>query len=134
MVPPAINPNLPMRIWGGAGSSFVVNNNSVRKEKAVAFLKWLTEKDQQAYLSKATKNLPANRYAIAQIPEILSDFAKVMDETTHPTVWPYNENSLVVEAFDKGIQAIVIGEKTPEQVAKDVQQIKEREMKKARAR
>ncbi len=132
MLPPPVNPDLPMRIWGGAGSSFVVNNASPRKDKAIAFLKWLTQKDQQAFLSFTTKNLPSNREALASIPAILSEFASVMDMTTHPTIWPYNENALVIEKFDKGIQSIIIGEKTPAEVAREVQQIKERELKKAK--
>ena len=37
MLPPPVNPHLPMRIWGGAGSSLVVNNASPRKDKAIAF-------------------------------------------------------------------------------------------------
>ena len=134
MLPPAINPDMPMRIWGGAGSSFVVNNSSTHKQKAIDFLKWLTAKDQQAYLAKETRNLPANRKALKDIPSILSEFASVTDNTTHPTIWPINENSLVVEAFDKGIQSIIIGEKSPEQVAKEVQTIKERELKKSQKR
>ena len=128
MLPPPVNPNRPMLIWGGAGSSFVVNNHSSRKEKAIAFLKWLTAKKQQVYLAKETKNLPSNKDALTAIPAILSDFAKTMDNTTHPTTWKYNENSLVAEKFGKGIQSIIIGEKTPEQVAKEVQAVKEKEM------
>ena len=134
MMPPSVNKNLPMRIWGGAGSSFVVNNNSTRKDKAVAFLKWLTAKDQQVYLAEATKNLPSNKEALATIPKILSEFASAMDFTTHPTIWKHNENALVIETFDKGIQLIIIGEKTPEEAAKDVQAVKERELKKDRER
>jgi hypothetical protein len=34
---------------------------------------------------------------------------------------------VVVEAFDKGIQSILIGEKKPEEVAQEVQRIKEKE-------
>ena len=41
---------------------------------------------------------------------------------------------LVIEAFDRGIQSIIIGEKTPEQVASDVQKIKDRELAKKRAK
>ncbi len=128
MLPPPINPQRPMLIWGGAGSSFVVNNHSSRKEKAIAFLRWLTAKKQQVYLAKETKNLPSNKEALTAIPAILSDFAKTMDNTTHPTTWKYNENSLVAEKFGKGIQSIIIGEKTSEQVAKEVQAVKEKEM------
>ncbi|VAX35306.1 hypothetical protein MNBD_UNCLBAC01-1767 [hydrothermal vent metagenome] len=134
MLPPAINPKRPMLVWGGAGSSFVVNNNSARKDKAIAFLKWLTAKDQQAYLAKETKNLPANREALSSIPAILSDFASAMEQTTHPTIWSHNENALVAEKFGKGIQSIIIGEKTPKQVAREIQKVKEREMEKERKR
>ncbi len=134
MLPPAINDQLPMMIWGGAGSSFVVNNSSPRKDKAIAFLKWLTAQKQQAYLSQVTRNLPANREALASIPQVLSEFAKVMDQTTHPTTWKYNELPGVVEKFDKGIQSIIIGEKSPEQVAQEVQEVKEKEMKRTQGK
>ena len=132
MLPPAINPNKPMMIWGGAGSSFVVNNSSGRKDKAIAFLKWLTAPAQQAFLAQETRNLPANKQALSSIPSVLSEFARVSDLTTHPTIWQYNEDSLVIEAFDKGIQAIIIGEKTPQQIAQEVQKVKQRQLKKAK--
>ena len=104
-----------------------INNNSANKDKAIAFLKWLTARDQQAYLAERTNNLPSNREALGAIPKVLADFAKIMDSTTHPTIWPLNEDPLVVEVFDKGIQAIIIGEATPEKVARDVQKAKERQ-------
>jgi raffinose/stachyose/melibiose transport system substrate-binding protein len=132
MLPPAISTAHPLKIWGGAGSSFVVNGQSTNKEKAIDFLKWLTAKDQQALLSKETNNLPANHEAMADIGPILENFAKGMETSTHPTTWSVNEDPLVVEAFDKGIQAIIIGERTPEQVAADVQVVKDRQMAKGR--
>jgi len=132
MLPPKASDKFPMSIWGGAGSSFMVNARSKNKEEAVKFLKWLTDKDQQVFLAEATNNLPANKDSIKKIPEILSQFASVMDSTTHPSVWGVSEFSPVIEAFDKGIQSIIIGEKTPEQVASEVQKIKERELAKKR--
>lgn len=134
MLPPAVNRERTMRIWGGAGSSFVVNNNSPRKDKAIAFLKWVTAKEQQAFLAEETKNLPSNKDALASIPRVLSEFAGVMDLTTHPTIWQYNEDALVAEKFNKGIQSIIIGEKTPQDVAGEVQEIKRRELKKQQSR
>jgi ABC-type glycerol-3-phosphate transport system substrate-binding protein len=132
MLPPVINPDRPMRIWGGAQSSFVVNASSPRKAAAIAFLQWLTAPEQQIYLTQATNNLSANREASTDIPPILADFTKGMENATHPTQWDINEIPVVVEAFDKGIQSIIIGEKTPQQVAKEVQTIKDAEMKKGR--
>lgn len=130
ILPPAINDERPMQIWGGAGSSFVVNRNSPTKEKAVAFLKWLTAKEQQTYLSSKTRNLPANKEALEDIPQILSDFAKGMDQTTHPTIWKHNESLKVTAEFDKAIQSVIIGDLTPEEAAEKVQEVKAAEMQK----
>lgn len=127
---PAIDTSFPVKNWGGAGSSFVVNNMSPNKDKAIAFLKWLTARDQQVFLSGQTNNLPSNKEALEDVPPVLEEFSRTIENTTHPAIWPLNEEPLVIEAFDKGIQSIIIGEKTPQQVAQEVQQVKEREMKK----
>ncbi|MDD5561630.1 MAG: extracellular solute-binding protein [Candidatus Omnitrophica bacterium] len=134
MLPPAASERYPISIWGGAGSSFMVNARSKNKDEAVKFLKWLTAQEQQAYLAQETNNLPANKNSLARIPEILAQFSRGMDYATHPNIWGVSEFSLVIEAFDRGIQSIIIGEKTPEQVAAEVQTIKERELAKKRAR
>lgn len=130
MLPPVVNKNNPMKIWGGAGSSFFVNQRSAKKEKAVAFLKWLTEEGQQKFLAEKTQNLPSNRYAQPSIPKILSDFSVDIRSTTHPSIWELNEDVLVIEAFDRGVQSILIGEKTPQQVAAEVQKAKARQLAK----
>jgi len=131
MLPPAINQERPLKIWGGAGSSFVVNNNSPHKDKAITFLKWLTDKEQQEYLAKVTKNLPSNRNAVSAIPKVLEEFSKGMDHVTHPTIWKLTEYPLVTERFTKGLQSIILGKKTPQQVAQEVQEIKIREIARA---
>jgi raffinose/stachyose/melibiose transport system substrate-binding protein len=132
MLPPEASDKFPMVIWGGAGSSFMVNARSKHKEEAVKFLIWLMDQKQQAYLAASTNNLPANKNSLSQIPQILAQFARGMDYATHPNVWGVSESSLVLEAFNRGIQSIIIGEKTPEQVASEVQEIKERELAKKR--
>ncbi|RJP27896.1 MAG: extracellular solute-binding protein [Candidatus Omnitrophota bacterium] len=129
-LPPKASDKYPMSIWGGAGSSFMVNARSKNKEEAVKFLKWITERQQQVFLAEETKNLPANKSSLSKISEVLKQFADDMDATTHPNTWGVSEFPAVIEAFDKGIQSIIIGEKTPEQAASDVQKIKEREMAK----
>ncbi len=130
ILPPKLTNLHPMRIWGGAGTSFVVNERSPRKEQAIRFLKWLTDDAQQAYLSVETHNLPSNPSSLSQISPILSEFADDMDNATHPNVYPVHEAPAVMEAFDKGIQSILIGEKTTEGLALEVQRIKEKELKK----
>lgn len=129
MLPPVLNKRRPMNIWGGAGSSFVVNESSLKKRKAVDFLKWLSGFDAQVYLAQTTHNLPSNRLALRNIPDNLAQFAVVMDQTTHPNIWKYNEDPVVNEAFVKGIQSIIIGERTAKEVAEQVQSVKIRELK-----
>ncbi len=134
MLPPKISDDHPLMIWGGAGGSLVVNETSPRKEKAVAFLKWLTAQDQQAVLSEATRNLPSNRNALADLPKELADFGQAMDVVTHQTVWPIEEDAVVKEKFTKGLQSIIIGERTPQEIAREVQEIKKRQMERAMRR
>ena len=134
MLPPRISKEHPMYIWGGAGASFLINAKSPNKDKAIEFLMWLTRKPQQVYLSKETNNLPSNRYSLVDIPPVLAQFADDMDITTHPAVFSVNEYSQVLEFFDKGIQSIIIGEKTPEEVAKKVQEVKDRRLEWTRKR
>ncbi len=62
----------------------------------------------------------------------MAQFADAMEYATHPNVWGVSEFPPVIEALDKGIQSIIIGERTPEQVAADVQKVKERELAKRR--
>lgn len=122
--PPPVSSAYPLKIWGSAGSSFVVNGGSPNKDKAIAFLKWLTIKEQQVILARDTNNLPSNKEALLGVSPILDEFAKGMDQSTHPNIWPLNEDPSVSEAFDKGIQDIIIGDKTPLQVAQEVQKAK----------
>ena len=128
--PPPISTAYPLKIWGGAGASFVVNASSPNKDKAIAFLKWLTAKEQQVVLARETNNLPSNKEALVGISPVLKEFAKGMEQSTHPNIWPLNEDPSVSEAFDKGIQDIIIGDKTPLQVAQDVQKVKDGQMAK----
>jgi len=131
MLPPAHSIRYPVMIWGGAGSSFMANGRCENKQEVIAFLKWFTAKEQEAYLAEETHTLPANKDSITEIPEVLAQFSDDMDRVTHPNNLPVSEFPRVIEARDKGIQSILIGEKTSEEVALEVQAIKVRELQKA---
>ena len=128
MLPPKAWDQYPMAIWGGAGSSFMVNARSKNKEEGVKFLRWFSDEQQQAYLSEATNNLPANKQSASNISEINTQFALGLDYATHPNAWGVSEFPMVIETWDKGIQSIILGEKTPKQVAAETQAVKEREL------
>ena len=128
MLLPRVSDKFPVSVWGGAGSSFMIYNKSKNKDEAIKFLKWLTEKEQQVFLAAETKNLPANKEAIGNISPIMAQFSLGLEYATHPNTWGFSESSQVTEAFDKGVQSIIIGEKTPQQVAEEAQKIKEREL------
>jgi ABC-type glycerol-3-phosphate transport system substrate-binding protein len=117
-------------VWGAAGSSFMVNAKSPRAQAAVRFLQWLTEKPQQELLVKSTRNLPAVKDVSSTLSAPLAKFADGMEISVHPSRYPVNEAPAVVERFDKAIQSILIGEKTPRQAADDVEAAKEEERSK----
>jgi len=123
---PKISADFPVKIWGGAGSSFMVNPDSSKKEKAVKFLRWLTNLKQQTFLASETNNLPAVKGCENSLSEILTSLTKDLDILTHPNTWPDNEDSRVIEVMNKGLQQIVMDLKTPQEVAKEIQDAKER--------
>jgi len=123
---PKISEKFPVKVWGGTGTAFIVNAHSPNKEEAVQLLRWLTEKPQQEFLIKETNNLPAIRDCEENIPAVLKPLLKDLSILTHPNIWPYNEDSRVIEVLDRGLQQIVMGIKTPEEVAKEIQEVKKR--------
>lgn len=123
---PVASQENPALIWGGAGASLNVNNKSKEKESAIAFLKWLTQKEQQAFLVQQTNNLPSAKGLESTLDGKLQSLLDDLDNITHPNMWPYEEDSRVIEILDKGLQQIVLGEKTPQEVAEKIQNTKNR--------
>jgi ABC-type glycerol-3-phosphate transport system substrate-binding protein len=132
MLPPAYSPAHAMRIWGGAGGSFMVNDKSLRRDEAVKFLKWMSADPQQALLATETQNLPATKVNLKSVSPVLAQFGSALPFVTHPNTYPVREDPVVTEAFDKGIQSILIGEKKPEEIAREVQKVKEKQTSKAK--
>jgi len=125
MLPPQLGDEHKIKIWAGAGSSFMVNPDSELKSGTIDFLKWFTAKDQQLTLMQETKNLPSVVLNRKEIPDFLGKFLKHMDQTTHQNLWPLNEHPRVVEAINVGVQKLLVGQKTPEQLAADVEKAKQ---------
>jgi len=107
-----------------------VNAKSPQAQAAVRFLNWLTDQPQQQFLVTNTKNLPSIKGVGENIPKVLADFSKGMDFAVHPSRFPITESPAVIERFDKAIQSILIGEKTPQAAAQDVESAKKQELSK----
>lgn len=121
---PAISSKFPQTVWGGSGSTFFINGKSPRKDAAVEFLKWVSKKEQAAFLASATKNLPAVKEVAVEGSPVLGEFAGLMKDSIHPNRFAVSEDPRVQEVFSKGIQSILIGEKSPAQVAQDAAKTK----------
>ena len=122
--PKLVDAKYPVKIW--VSSSFLnVNPKSKFKKEAIDFLKWLTNDEQQVLLAKQTHNIPSNKNVSNVIEsEVLKNFAINIDKA-FPTL-PVQEHWKVVGVKCKGIQSIIIGEKTAKQLAQELQQEKEK--------
>lgn len=118
----------PLYIPGGVGAQLFAVGTSPHKEEAIKFLQWLTEAKQQAEYANSSFNLPANVEVVDQVPmsEVLNAFAANMDKvppTLRATMKPAVETTMT-----KGIQRIIAGEDTPENVVKLMQLAHETEI------
>ncbi|MBN2482893.1 MAG: extracellular solute-binding protein [Candidatus Omnitrophica bacterium] len=139
---PEVSDKYPEKIWGGAGTSFMVHARSAQKEEAVRFLEWITQNLQQEFLVLKTNNLPAVKMDPEKFPSILKTLGNdlkmsvedfpgssprpELEKLTHPNVWPKNEDARVIEVMNRGLQQIIMGLKTPQGVAQEIQAVKER--------
>lgn len=123
---PTVSAKNPAKVWGGAGSSFMVNAKSAQKDEAVKFLRWLTAKTQQEFLVKETSNIASIKGCEESLPQVLKPLTAELNNLTHPNIWQYNEDSRVIEVLNQGLQQIVLGAKTPNEVAQSVQEVKDR--------
>ena len=129
MYPPTLeDAKYPLLVFDCGGSSLFVNGASPRKDKAIAFLRWLTQKEQQTYLAQATLNIPSNKESGQNLPEILKEFSKSISKTFENL--PKLEAWQVTNYINLNLQSIIIGEKTVSQAVAEVQNEKVRQMKK----
>jgi len=121
MPPPSVDGQYPVKIPGGVGALLFVNGKSAHKEEAVKFLQWLTDVEAQATYATSSFNLPAIKGVAdpEQLSPVLANFAAHMGDIA-PTLSATMEPQ-VETAMTKGIQEILLGSKTPEQVAQEME-------------
>lgn len=105
---------------GGPGAAIAVNANSKNVEAAVKFVRYLTSKAPQMMYAESSQNIPVNLAARKdmKIGSKLAQFVPWMGNLYYgqyqtPPMWGEILSKINVE-----IQSIILGEKTPEQVCK----------------
>jgi len=117
----------PIKMFGGEGSSFFVNANSPNKQKAIDFLRWLTQNEPQTFLAKETLNIPSNKNVTGDLPPALRVFSENIVNTFD--VLPIIEAWQVTNTININLQSVIIGERTPAAAANEVQKEKLKQMK-----
>ncbi|MDR1418423.1 MAG: extracellular solute-binding protein [Endomicrobium sp.] len=126
-LPPPLAKNIKVKSFIDGKTYFYVNQASTNKQKAIEFLKWLTQEPQQIFLAQETLSIPSNKNIHIGLHEIVSTFYQNMKDAYRPLL--KQESWQVANYFNTNLQAIIIGEKTPIEAAKDIQIEKERQLK-----
>jgi ABC-type glycerol-3-phosphate transport system substrate-binding protein len=115
----------PVRIPGGVGAMAFVVGTSPHKAEAVKFLQWLTAPAQEAKYAASSDNLPANKNVAGKIKltPVLTAFAKNMTKII-PSI-KVGMTAAVDTTMDKGLQDILSGQASPQDVAARMEKAQE---------
>lgn len=114
------NGTIAPRTYGGTGKNGVVNAKGPKVDESLKYVKWLTEKEQEITFMEMVPLVPTNPAALdpAKISPQLSMFAGLIDKVYKVTV---PMKGPIVEAFIKGVQSMLLKEKTVDQVLSDLE-------------
>ena len=126
-MPPSVGDET-LYIPGGVGSTVFVVGTSPNADASVAFLKWLTETDQQKKYAEASFNIPANSQVAEELAldENIAAFAAGADKLTPAS--PVAMQGAVVTTMTAGLQLIIAGTDTPAAVAARMQLAQETDL------
>lgn len=119
MLPPSAG-KYPVYVQGGYGAVLAVNASSPSKDEAIKFLQWITGPEQQAKYAKESFNLPASSSVTKRVKleggigEFADDSGRII-----PNVGLKGRPGDVDTTIIRGIQSIVLKQKTPAQVVKE---------------
>jgi ABC-type glycerol-3-phosphate transport system substrate-binding protein len=118
-LPKAEDAKYTPRSFGAGGKNAVIHAKGKNVDEALKFVKWLTEKEQEQVMMQMVPLVPTNPEAIdpAKILPQLKTFA---DQLSRIQMVPTQRTAQVNEAFVKGVQSLLLKEKTVEQVLDDV--------------
>ena len=119
-LPKMPNGTMAPRTTGSLGKNGVVNAKGKNVDESLKYVKWLTEKEQEQTFMEMVPLVPTNPAALdpAKISPQLSTFAGLIDKVYKvqtPMKGP------LVEAFIKGVQSMLLKEKSVDQVLDDLE-------------
>jgi raffinose/stachyose/melibiose transport system substrate-binding protein len=119
-MPKAANGTMAPRTAGGTGKNGVVNAKGKSVDESLTYVKWLTEKEQEITFMEMVPLVPTNPAALdpARISPQLSTFAGLIDKVYKA---PNPLKGPLVEAFMKGVQGMLLKEKTVDQIVDDLE-------------
>ncbi|MFN8634369.1 MAG: extracellular solute-binding protein [Chloroflexota bacterium] len=118
-LPKMPNGTMAPRTFGGTGKNGVVNAKGKQVDESLKYIKWLTEKEQEQTFMEMVPLVPTNPAALdpAKVSPQLTTFAGLIDKVYKVTV---PMKGPLVEAFVKGVQSILLKEKTVDQLLDDL--------------
>lgn len=118
MLPKASDAKLDPRPVGLGGKNGVVNAKGKNVEESLKFVRWVTEREQSEIMAETVPMVPSHPEATKIQPqlEVFARQTTSIQKVQTPRTGPVNE------AFTKGVQALLLKEKTVDQVLEDVDQ------------
>ncbi|OJV92948.1 MAG: hypothetical protein BGO39_03250 [Chloroflexi bacterium 54-19] len=119
-LPKAGNGKLEPRSVGGFGRGMAINPKGKHPDEALKFIKWMTDPAQEKQMFDTVPLLPANPNALdtSKLSPQVTGFSSLVDKTQ---VISNPLKAQVNEAMQKGIQSLVLKEKSVDQVLDDLE-------------
>ncbi|MFJ9714134.1 ABC transporter substrate-binding protein [Streptomyces sp. NPDC101234] len=106
------------RLVGGAAKGAAINPRSKNSAEALKFVQWLTEPAQQTVFAQKVPLIPSARTVSEKnIPQQLAGIAAKISDVQ---LVPNQMRQQVITALQKGVQAIMLKERTVDQVLGDL--------------
>jgi ABC-type glycerol-3-phosphate transport system substrate-binding protein len=118
-VPRAADAKYAQRSVGQADRNLAVNAKGRHVEESLAFLKWLTDREQAEYLMEAVPMLPTNPAALLDATKIPPQFSAFHIEGPRAMRISTPRKQQVDEALTKGIQALLLKQTDVDRVLAD---------------
>ena len=117
-LPKAADGKNAVRSFGGGGKNGVVNAKGKNVDESLKYIKWLTEKEQEQVMMEVVPLVPTNPAALepSKVSPQLKTFADLLPGIQ---AVPTSITGPVNEALIKGVQSILLKEKTSDQVLDD---------------